>query len=512
MATSIKAVSKLREAADIAHLQNIVAHLDEGIVPIDPDGSILWANDAALAMHGARTLGDLGANVAEFRSRFKLHCRDRTQLDHGHYPIDRVVAGEAFASVTVEVTRAGRSEPEWVHQVRSLVLTDREGHPDCLVLIIRNDSEQFEAEHSFEQAFNANPAPALICRLSDLRFLKANQGFLDMTGYAEKDIAGRSIYELDIFKQATDRELAKERLAHGKTVPQMETELELPDGGPKLVVVAGQTIDLRDEPCMLFTFADLEPRRQVETAQRHSEERFAGAFQLAPVAMVVASLKDHRLCNANAAFDELTGHDDEHVAGRTPSDLTLWDSADTRRRLERELASAGRLNRVDARIRTKDAKLLDCLVSAAPITMDRDPCVLWVIQDITERRQSELELVTAIEAVMQDASWFSRNVLEKLANLRLRQPDVAPREVAKLTKREKQVLELVCQGLDDTAISTILAMSRNTVRNHVARIYAKIGVKKRGVAIVWACEHGLAHGDSARVKAKAKGERGLRAD
>ena len=43
------------------------------------------------------------------------------------------------------------------------------------------------------------------------------------------------------------------------------------------MVVAGQPIEVGDEPCMLFTFADLEPRRKAETALRHSEERFAKA-------------------------------------------------------------------------------------------------------------------------------------------------------------------------------------------------------------------------------------------
>ena len=501
---AIKAVTRLREAAGIVHLQNIVAHLDEGIVLIDPDQTILWANDAALAMHGAKTLADLGANVAEFRDRFRLCYRNKRELDHGHYPIERVLAGEAFADVTVEVTRAGKRDPEWVHQVRSLVLTDGGGNPDCLVLIIRDDSEQFEAEHTFEQAFNANPAPALICRLSDLRFLKANQGFLDMTGFAAEAIVDRSIYEFDIFKFAAERELAKRQLAKGETVPQMEAELELHDGSCKLVVVAGQTIELRDQPCMLFTFADLEPRRQAEKALRHSEERFAGAFQLAPVAMAVASLKDHRLLNANAAFHLMTGHGSDHVVGRTPSDLTLWDSAETRRRLERELIASGRLDKVDARVSTRDGKLLDCLVSAATIVMGDDPCALWVIQDITERRHSELELVGAIEAVMKDASWFSRNVVEKLANLRTLQQGLPQNEVAELTRREKQVLELVCQGLDDNAISSTLSMSRNTVRNHVARIYAKIGVNKRGAAIVWARERGLAHGPATRAKRHAE--------
>ena len=91
---------------------------------------------------------------------------------------------------------------------------------------------------------------------------------------------------------------------------------------------------------------------------------------------MVASLNDHRLLNANAAFHDLTGHDAGHVVGQTPSDLTLWDTAATRRRLENELKTSGRLNKVDARIQTKDGILLDCLVSAATISVGDDPCAL----------------------------------------------------------------------------------------------------------------------------------------
>ncbi len=492
-ASGITAITKLRQAAGLDHLQSIVANLDEGIILIAVDETILWANDSALAMHGAKTLADLGATVGEFRKRYELTARHRAPLGHGKYPIDRAMACEAFEGVTVEVTRAGMVGPEWVHQVRSLVLTDDAGAPECVVLIIRNDSAQFEAERDFDQAFNANPAPALICRLHDLRFLRANEGFLDMTGYEEDDIAGKTLYEFDLFRHAADRELAKRRLARSETVPQMETELDLPDGASKLVVVAGQTIVLHDVPCMLFTFADLEPRRLAETALQHSEERFAGAFQLAPVAMVVASLKGHRLLNANAAFHNLTGHDDGHVVGHTPSDLTLWDTAATRRRLEDELAKTGRLNKAEAQIQTKDGTLLDCLVSAATISVGNDPCALWVIQDITERRRSELELVAALDAVMQDATWFSRNVVEKLATLRTPKTRLTGGDAASLTTREREVLVLLCRGLDDAAISAELSLSRNTVRNHVARIYGKIGVNKRGEAIVWARERGLAH-------------------
>ena len=487
-----KGLVGIGDTADLGNLRLIVAGLSEGVILIHPDQRILWANDAALRMHGVGSLDGLGDTVGEYRHRFELRYRNNHRLSVGEYPVDRVMSGETFTEVTVEVAPAGSQEPRWVHQIRSLVLVDKKGAPDCLVLILLDVTERHEAEERFSQAFNANPAPALIGRLSDLRLIKVNQGFLDMTGFERERVVGRTVYELDLLARAAERERAHECLADGKAVPQMEAELALPDGTDKLVILAGQPIDYGDEDCMLFTFADLEPRRIAETALRHSEERFQKAFDLAPVAMVVASLQRHTLFDANRAFHVMTGHEEGSLVGRSPGEMMLWDTSTTRRRLEEEIEKTGALRNADAKVRTRDGGLLDCLVSAATIDMSGDPCVLWVIQDITERRESELELVTAIEAVMSDASWFSRNVVEKLANLRAQQSGAPAREIAELTAREKQVLSFVCQGDDDAVIAETLGMSRTTVRNHVARIYGKIGVNKRGAAIVWARERGLA--------------------
>ena len=59
-------------------------------------------------------------------------------------------------------------DPErvWVHSVRSMVLTDREGQPESLVLIMSDVTDWANAEQRFEKTFNANPAPAVICRLA----------------------------------------------------------------------------------------------------------------------------------------------------------------------------------------------------------------------------------------------------------------------------------------------------------------------------------------------------------
>jgi len=93
---------------------------------------------------------------------------------------------------------------------------------------------------------------------------------------------------------------------------------------------------------------------------------------------------------------------------------------------------------------------------------------------------------------MQDTSWFSTSVVEKLAVLR--SPASArhtPSEIKDLTRRERDVLGLISQGLTDTNIAGNLKLSRSTVRNHVASLYSKIDVHSRGEAIVWARERGI---------------------
>lgn len=62
--------------------------------------------------------------------------------------------------------------------------------------------------------------------------------------------------------------------------------------------------------------------------------------------------------------------------------------------------------------------MLDTLISAEPVTINDDACVLCVFEDITDRKRTEIELIAAIDAVMQDTSWFSQTVMEKLAQLR----------------------------------------------------------------------------------------------
>ena len=64
-------------------------------------------------------------------------------------------------------------------------------------------------------------------------------------------------------------------------------------------------------------------------------------------------------------------------------------------------------------------------------------------------------------------------------------------EFPKLTQRERDVLELVAQGLDNAQVAARLDLSEKTVRNHITRIFDKIEVENRSQAIVAARKAGL---------------------
>jgi PAS domain S-box-containing protein len=480
------------EAPDRSQLRSIIADLQDGVMLVEPDKRIVWANHAMLHMHGVSRLAELGATVAAYRDRFALRYRNGQALKTQAYPMDRLCRGEAFSDLVVEVSAKSNPEKQWVQCLRGQPLVDRGCAADCHVLIATDATEAFEAEERFERMFNANPAPAIIVRLADLRYVRANQGFLEMTGWRTQDIVGRRLYDVDILQGAERRELAKNHLSEWRTVPQMEAELPLPHEASKLVMLAGQPIEISGERCMLFTFADLEPRRQAETALRQSEETFAKSFRFAPIPMSLSSLNGHRILNVNHAFLDMTGWRHEEVIGRRPGEIELWQSSVTRREVEARLTQSGSFRGYELKVKTKAGDLIDCLVSAESVTINDERCVLASFQDIRERKRTEVELVAAIEAAMQDTSWLSQKIMDKLAAVRAPQGAAARAGAtsADLTARERQVLALVAQGASDDVIATTLSLSRNTVRNHVARLYAKIGAHNRGEAIIWARDRG----------------------
>ena len=102
------------------------------------------------------------------------------------------------------------------------------------------------------------------------------------------------------------------------------------------------------------------------------------------------------------------------------------------------------------------------------------------------------ETIRAIYSVANGAAIFSPKAAERLITYFGKNRDTTTSETfPELTEREREILELIAQGLTNPAIAERLVLSPKTVRNHVSNIFSKLQVSDRAQAIVKARQAGM---------------------
>ena len=96
-------------------------------------------------------------------------------------------------------------------------------------------------------------------------------------------------------------------------------------------------------------------------------------------------------------------------------------------------------------------------------------------------------LVDAIRQVAAGKSLLDPAVTERLL-ARLREGEPSDPRLASLTDREREVLDLIADGLTNREIGTTLFLSEKTVKNYVSGLFAKLGMQRRTQAAVYGAD------------------------
>jgi DNA-binding NarL/FixJ family response regulator len=120
----------------------------------------------------------------------------------------------------------------------------------------------------------------------------------------------------------------------------------------------------------------------------------------------------------------------------------------------------------------------------------------FMLKDITaEQLYEAVRVVAAGDALLAPA--VTRRLIREFARLGSSPEPGAgpvtavPAALAELTPRETEVLRLVAQGLSNTEIAARIIVTEDTVKSHVSRMLAKLGLRDRTQAVVTAYESGL---------------------
>ena len=175
---------------------------------------------------------------------------------------------------------------------------------------------------------------------------------------------------------------------------ETETQLRHKDGHliPAGVSVARFAADGADMAVAFFS--DLTARKRAEEALLESERKFARAFEDSPTSMSIMT-GDGRYLDVNRAWENHTGFSRAEVLGRRVLEVGLWH-ADVIEQTMRTLHEQGRLSGYEVVFVTKTGLDRIGLLSAELIDVGEQPCVLYTIEDITERKTAETQTVDAL--------------------------------------------------------------------------------------------------------------------
>jgi DNA-binding NarL/FixJ family response regulator len=215
-------------------------------------------------------------------------------------------------------------------------------------------------------------------------------------------------------------------------------------------------------------------------------------------------------------------HDRQHETARRIADTAqkgliivdadgqvIWTDERLRQRLNGEL---NRLHLPLNRATAEHGPVIQGFITTVEVDLAGESAEVCVIQQAAAEPVSERDLqriVDSVEEVLADPSWLTRTLIDKLkARLQAAGPSTRAADLKRLTSREREILGLVCEGCTDAEMADILQLSQNTVRNHLASLFRKIGVNRRSAAVIWARERAITKHDT--LERSASHDRGSR--
>ena len=315
----------------------ILKSAGEGIVGLDENGTVTFANSATRAILGYEIEDLIGKDL----HMMIHHCfPDGTHYPMTECPMWQCLQTGASSRVLDEVLwkKDGTNFPA----AYSTTPIMENGRVAGAVVTFRDISVRKRAEEALLESENkfksfAEQALAGIYILQDGVFKYVNPKFAQMFGYTVDECLNDMHFQNLVYAEdvATVEEQVRRRTS-GETKSVHYTFRGLKKNGQIFhAEVYGATSVYKGKPAGAGTMVDITERKLAEDQLRESEERFSRFFRSSPVATSITRLSDGQFADINDVFLSLFGYTREEVIGQNPLSMGMWANPDTGQRWSR---------------------------------------------------------------------------------------------------------------------------------------------------------------------------------
>ena len=366
--------------------------------------------DGRLSIEKAREMMKVALDQGSHRFEWLVRRYDGTEL-----PLDIVMTAVPFEGRTLLslVYRDVSAQKHAESEIRQL-------NASLEKRVAERTIELARSEEKYRALFEGT-SQAIVLHDETGAIVEANPSWLRLLGYSSlEDVLGKHPPERSAPIQPSGERaevLVKKHIANAWASGSTRHEwMMLRHDGTELAVEVFLTrIELGGRRLLQAVFNDITVRKQAEAELRESEarlreseERFRTAFRLSPLNITILRFSDATFVEANDAFVRWFGLDRDRIIGHDSRELGIWLNLEDRERFLAELRRSGSLRDVECCLRSRRGTVHTLLQSADIIEINREPHMLVVGLDITQRKQAEAELRESEARLRESEERFSK--------------------------------------------------------------------------------------------------------
>lgn len=312
----------------------------------------------------------------------------------------------------------------------------KEHHRSQAVLIealIDKEERLAGSQAVLRKLFDAVPDIVTLTRFSYGKLLEVNEEALKRTGLTREEALATSVIKMAAWVQPEERAAYVERLQREGRVRDLEVDFRL-RGTVAPYLMSAVVIEIENELYALNVARDATGIKENERALREAQERLSAqverltateallraqvaereaaervarereatlrkVFEASIDTITINRLSDGRYIDLNKEF-LTTGYSREQALAATTQQLGIWSDAEQFIAFRRRIVCSGRVRDMEVDFRTRNGRVVPCLISGAVVELGGEQCVVSIVRDISVRKRMEQELVAAREAAL----------------------------------------------------------------------------------------------------------------